>query len=329
MGRVSQNSWLVYFLFSGLGDETPRPHKPKGWYHSYENDISTGKATSFRHASRVFDNEIANSAAGCTFDAILEVEVWVDQGPWQPSISGKRSPRQSRIREKVRADIGDGIGIRRAEGLRDGGCQFLPSIRSFSLHLWCKSPQHWVWDTNASRVVKMLTGSTTPKWSFHERWVEDAGWEAMVKSEGRRVLGGKEKHSVRKNSRYARGKHSNLVRNFRQRISTRKHRAAMFVGSARLVILLLIIISVCLLDVEGNLKDSPRNQVHSEVKLQPIVNMQNLIGFTALSGELRMSEVWSGAFTPEFVSLLSPYFRVEILSNEQFGWEVLDWLFKP
>ena len=127
----------------------------------------------------------------------------------------------------------------------------------------------------------------------------------MLKSEGRRVVGGKEKHSVRKNSRYAREKHSNLVCNFRQRISTRKHRAAMFVGPARLVILLLIIISVCLLDVEGNLKDSPSNQVHSEVKLQPIVNMQNLSGFTALSGELRMSEVWSGAFTPEFVSLLS------------------------
>ena len=108
------------------------------------------------------------------------------------------------------------------------------------------------------------------------------------------------------------------VRNFRQRISTRKHRAAMFVSSARLAILLLIIISVCLLDVEGNLKDSPSNQVHSGVKLQPIVNIEDLSGFTAFSGKLRMSTVWSEEFTQEFVSLLSPYCGVEILSNEQF-----------
>ena len=68
----------------------------------------------------------------------------------------------------------------------------------------------------------------------------------------------------------------------------------MFVGSARLVILLLIIISVCLLDVEGNLKDSPSNQVHSEVRLQPIVNMED---FTAFSDKLRMSTVSSEEFS--------------------------------
>ena len=59
------------------------------------------------------------------------------------------------------------------------------------------------------------------------------------------------------------------------------HLVTIFVGSARRVTLLLIIISVCLLDIEGNLKDLPSSQVHPEVRLQPIINMQNLNGFTA------------------------------------------------
>ena len=130
-------------------------------------------------------------------------------------------------------------------------------------------------------------------------------------TEGRRV----KKHSVRKNTRYARGKRTQLPAAY---FSTRKHKAAIFVGSARLVILLLIIISVCLLDVEGNLKDLPSSQVHPEVRLQPIVNMQNLSVFAAFSGKLRMSNVWNGKLTQEFVSRLSPYCGVEILSNEQF-----------
>lgn len=43
--------------------------------------------------------------------------------------------------------------------------------------------------------------------------------------------------------------------------------------------------------------------------------------FTALSGQLRMAEVWSEAFTPEFVILLSPCYGVEIPSNR---WKAVD-----
>lgn len=69
------------------------------------------------------------------------------------------------------------------------------------------------------------------------------------------------------------------------------------------------------------MKDLPPKQVDSEFKPESLTKKSKMDDFTALSGQLRMAEVWSEAFTPEFVILLSPYYGVEIPSNR---WKAVD-----